>query len=1094
MADAAGRAALARGSRAECSPDKRREAQGFSRGEGVDGGPTSAGFESAAQDAHHVSLDAATPDDEEKGPPSGSEVNSTPDSEVEVVGVSIPDVPTQASVGGAVKVESSAVDEPSGTSRPAQDVIVLDDNSDESPSQARTIKGEGPLPAVQEEPASSLPNETPLPSSPVPNAAPDAPPRVATSEDPQMVIDLIGPGEDSGEQASAARMKEFVADQPDTRLSTMATSRYVAARLTMMHPSDNWISDWSLVRLSPCTAADATAAMIPMTTLSLRECAALLQTLFFEAGFRVTAGVPTRVMPALNVHALGDAALDAVKEEHPDDDVPMSTREMDVLGRECLFRMRVAEVRPTRSPASSAVGRPESKRPQYGPPRPSSIPSMSSHLSYRSSIPASQDADALSTRMSVFQSAVSRRSSGRESSLSGTTAADSEESNPNATSGGSAPIQGGWGVQVTETVLPTPPVPVNQDDVDMSESGHTSIRSGHRSRTYRRHTRSRRSSPSSSSSESSSEDERRRGRRGSKHPRCPKRSPKSKRSPSRSVKSGWSVHSSASRISEIALTMMRVTQDAMARVDASVQEMKQQLQDKDNAPDREPEAADEGKRIFQTYQATQLLVGREDALENQCALDTQAPVQVIMSEATAVKAREVVGAIQEDALKRARETVKAERAQEEHLRSEAEAAKLQVQEARMQKTVEEQRRLLEEQQKLFDRRIALLEAAQSRDKAAGPDQGNVRRTRSRDTRTTSSQVQGAQATPAPDPTVQWRHHWTHGDLPAAQLQATLAPMTGVKYEREESTPRVVPSKATQATIEKSGPKPAASSRSETKKTAARKDSLKKRSNKRGDPSDDSSSSDSSEEDSSDEDSDSSSGEVPTNVATATTQGGTTMNWRGQLSRHDRQDWTRLSKAFRREYCKSKALAFLYRLNIAAEHAKVDFRKSSKQREMHIRQFIRILHDEPTKAAVESHRFKKVADLEYILKCREELHHGDDPPARTTQARDFRADNVPRDRFRSKHRDRALVVTAESDSEPDSPDGTEEAVERRGPVAETPAIQEVHDVSAPRRCEDWRVFQEVKKLVREEGLTDLPSHVREDILNGEASSEGKQLNH
>ncbi|EGZ28850.1 hypothetical protein PHYSODRAFT_322474 [Phytophthora sojae] len=717
--------------------------------------------EPAAQDAHHVSLDAVTPNDEEKGPPSGSEVNSTPGSEVEVVGVSIPDVSTQASVGGAVKVESSAVDRPSGTSRPAQDVIVLDVDSDESPSQARTIKGEGPLPAVQEEPASSLPNETPLPSSPVPNAAPDAPPRVATSEDPQ---------NDSGEQASAARMKEFVADQVHswervTLEFVMSPTVDVVdsshgdvpircgsfddglARSTMMHPSDNWISNWSLVRLSPCTAADATAAMIPMITLSLRECAALLQTLFFEAGLRfrnlipqwfqaraprvepimvrmlmqelqqqladehsewrsVAAGVPNRVMPALDVH-VGDAALDAVKEEHPDDDVPMSTREMDVLGRECLFRMRVAGVRPTRSPASSAVGRPESKRPQYGPPRPSSIPSMSSHLSYRSSIPASQDADALSARMSVTQSAVSRRSSGRESSLFGTTAADSEESNPSATSGsrstepysssgsslwslggatgahmpyaapsgmvmtarsGSAPIQGGWGVQVAETVLPTPPVPVNQDDIEDVPEAHA----------------------------------------------LPKVKPKQlfRQIQLGGRKAPWPPRIQAPSPSQaVAQSIREVRMDAMIRVDASVQEMKQQLQDKDNASDRKPEAADEGKRTFQTYQATQLLVDREDALENQCALDTQAPVQVIISEATTEKAREVVGAIQEDALKRAREAVKAERAQEEHLRSEAEAAKLQAQEATMQKTLEEQRRLLEEQQKLFDRRIALLEAA-----------------------------------------------------------------------------------------------------------------------------------------------------------------------------------------------------------------------------------------------------------------------------------------------------------------------------------------------------------------------------------------------
>lgn len=49
-----------------------------------------------------------------------------------------------------------------------------------------------------------------------------------------------------------------------------------------------------------------------------------------------------------------------------------------------------------------------------------------------------------------------------------------------------------------------------------------------------------------------------------------------------------------------------------------------------------------------------------------------------------------------------------------------------------------------------------------------------------------------------------------------------------------------------------------------------------------------------------------------------------------------------------------------------------------------------------------------------------------------------------------------------------------------------------------RCEDRKVFQEIKKLVRQGGLSDLPSHVRGAILdgatpNGETDSEGRQLN-
>ncbi|EGZ18858.1 hypothetical protein PHYSODRAFT_253977 [Phytophthora sojae] len=168
--------------------------------------------EPAAQDAHHVSLGAATPDDEEKVPPSGSEVNSTPDSEVEVVGVSIPDVPAQASVGGTVKVESSAVDKPSGTSRPAQDVIVPDDDSDESLTQARMIKEESPLLAVQEGPVPSLLNATSRLRSSVSIVPPEGLPRVALTSGSRMVFDFTDPGDESRipmtAQADASRIPE----------------------------------------------------------------------------------------------------------------------------------------------------------------------------------------------------------------------------------------------------------------------------------------------------------------------------------------------------------------------------------------------------------------------------------------------------------------------------------------------------------------------------------------------------------------------------------------------------------------------------------------------------------------------------------------------------------------------------------------------------------------------------------------------------------------------------------------------------------------------------------------------------------------------
>ncbi|OWY93551.1 hypothetical protein PHMEG_00037015 [Phytophthora megakarya] len=54
----------------------------------------------------------------------------------------------------------------------------------------------------------------------------------------------------------------------------------------------------------------------------------------------------------------------------------------------------------------------------------------------------------------------------------------------------------------------------------------------------------------------------------------------------------------------------------------------------------------------------------------------------------------------------------------------------------------------------------------------------------------------------------------------------------------------------------------------------------------------------------------------------------------------------------------------------------------------------------------------------------------------------------------------------------------------------PKCEEYHDG----HCEEWKAFQEIKQLVLQGGLVDLPSHVREDILNGKDDSEEVQLNH
>ncbi|KAE9014648.1 hypothetical protein PR003_g11441 [Phytophthora rubi] len=115
-------------------------------------------LEPAGQDAHQASLlDTGAQEGSDETPPEDSE--GGPNSESQ--GASSPGAPTQASVADAVNVEPPAVDETSGSSRPAQDVMTSEDAGDESAKL--TCNEEGPLPDAQEEPTRHVPTEAEQP-------------------------------------------------------------------------------------------------------------------------------------------------------------------------------------------------------------------------------------------------------------------------------------------------------------------------------------------------------------------------------------------------------------------------------------------------------------------------------------------------------------------------------------------------------------------------------------------------------------------------------------------------------------------------------------------------------------------------------------------------------------------------------------------------------------------------------------------------------------------------------------------------------------------------------------------------------------------
>ncbi|POM77944.1 Hypothetical protein PHPALM_4596, partial [Phytophthora palmivora] len=164
--------------------------------------------------------------------------------------------------------------------------------------------------------------------------------------------------------------------------------------------------------------------------------------------------------------------------------------------------------------------------------------------------------------------------------------------------------------------------------------------------------------------------------------------------------------------------------------------------------------------------------------------------------------------------------------------------------------------------------------------------------------------------------------------------------------------------------------------------------------------------------------------------------GAARDWFNQLPKHTQRDWKELASAFRRKYCKARssyseryftmemknsesALDFFYRLNSAAGKADIDFRKSSKRLEKHIRRFITKLRDTRLKTSLQGQRFRNIADLEYALEQDEEVWSRSDRDAPPPRVRDFRADNIPQGRFKSKRTGRAYVTRGDvSDSESD----------------------------------------------------------------------------
>ncbi|OWZ14228.1 hypothetical protein PHMEG_00012320 [Phytophthora megakarya] len=210
------------------------------------------------------------------------------------LGVSGPDVPEQVPVGGAVKIELTAW----RRKRFRADA---------------TIKLKGPLSTVKEDATSDIlgdVSQSRLETSVSSNSCAQAPSSTQETVDrtavddagasenpvaPNVVKLYVGDPVRQWEQVSLefvmSPMIEYAWPHPAPNFQAsygpvMATSEYLESRMPSGARAQTWISEWRLIRLAPNMATDFTSVTVPFNELSVRECAAVLQTMFFEVGFK----------------------------------------------------------------------------------------------------------------------------------------------------------------------------------------------------------------------------------------------------------------------------------------------------------------------------------------------------------------------------------------------------------------------------------------------------------------------------------------------------------------------------------------------------------------------------------------------------------------------------------------------------------------------------------------------------------------------------------------------------------------------------------------------------------------------------------------
>ncbi|GMF48319.1 unnamed protein product [Phytophthora fragariaefolia] len=380
--------------------------------------------------------------------------------------------------------------------------------------------------------------------------------------------------------------------------ATMATSDYLRHRMALENRDAAWIAELRPERRVLGIAQDLTAVAIPPSMMSSRECAAVLETLLFEAGFEFVNAVPDwfmtqaskinpgyvrsvveEVQQLLTIELIEWKQLTAgvsfkvvtasdtkpvFKEEKTQDaqavkdDLLMDDYEVELLGQTFVSQCQVTGILALRSPRGSPENEPNPKRPQYRPARPSSVSTPSVH-SLVPSIDVSLNADARA--MSVQGSTLNTSSGGILSSKLDRPVGDFERLG----AGGALAAAPDMGMFVTKTVIPARRTLPDQDDVDMAEVGNAETRSSRtasRRRFSKAKTAVKQEKPEPRPSESGLTSE---GLQQSSRSSRRDRSVRTRSSrTSRSLRSGSRSSSASSGAAQVALNVVRQLQEQQA--------------------------------------------------------------------------------------------------------------------------------------------------------------------------------------------------------------------------------------------------------------------------------------------------------------------------------------------------------------------------------------------------------------------------------------------------------------------------------------------------------------------------------------------------